>query len=566
MPVNPHVESVPPDVVARLLAAPRYAHAVAFAGAGISCLSGLPLASEIKEALMQYLFQPDPQLAELWRRNRVAWTQTLRSVMLESIIETIVRNEPTLLFKLGRVFRGAEPTLFHHVLAALLARNRLSGIVTTNFDELIERAYAEERSADVQVRALRVILKPTPGSARGPVLLKLHGSASSPRSLSITLQQVGQGLEQWKQKALLKFASQSFVFIGYSDQDKDITPVLATLNNSWLWLLHNATPVSDHLPADSPILDLLGRRGVRVIHTDVPEAFRSLASRHAIALPPATGSLPDWREQLRRMLLSIDLPHRCILAGDVLYERLGDGVAAEAVYARGLSVRGANPAQRAQLILHRNRVGGDAWNLDQLEEALRKVDRLSANGSLLPPHVEALRLREWGTFYQKKSIRYSETAEKFSQDEERKWRHIRRPAEAAVAVLNRAVVLQKRGRYKAAEPLYQEAIAELRRAGQLGMVAKALSNYGSLLGMRRRNREALKAYEEGAGIFYMIGDAVWAARLQVNMGIVLTEMNRPLEAERILKSAHAVLSQMRDSYWTHNATEAIKQARRARRQ
>jgi tetratricopeptide (TPR) repeat protein len=524
------------------------------------------LAADLKTAIMELLCEPDIRLRNLWRANKSNWSAGLTGVMLESLIETLTRDTPRLTPGIASLFRGARPTEAHHIIAALLAARVVSAVITTNFDELLEQAYTQLRRANPKLPRLHVVINGHRQLGTGPMLIKLHGSASEPRSLSLTLAHIGHRLIPWKQKVVKKCADHPFVFIGYSDQDKDITPVLATLRNRWLWLLHSSLPVAQHVPPGSPIARLLARRGVKTIYTDVPAALRMFAAADVVLTrPPSTSMHPDWREKLRRLFERIDFSRRGVVLGDIVYERLRDLTSAEAVYDRGLAVRGLSSNDRIELLLHRNRGGGDAWQLDELENALKRVDRLAASGAALPSRIDALRLRQWSVLYQKKSVRLSEDAERLCHDEERMWWQAGKKAEAANAALNRAVVLQKRGRYKAAEPVYKAAIVELRQEGQMAMVAKALSNFGSLLGMTGRNRRALEAYREAADIFHMIGDHLCAARANVNMSIVLTEMGRPQAALRLLRPAVSMLREFNDSYWLRNAAEAVKQARRVRK-
>lgn len=132
----------------------------------------------------------------------------------------------------------------------------------------------------------------------------------------------------------------------------------------------------------------------------------------------------------------------------------------------------------------------------------------------------------------------------------------------ALAQMSRAVVLQKRGRYKAAEPLYEKAHRAFRKQGNLSALGRTLVNYGSLLGMTGRNRLALRAYREAAQAFDLIGDPLWGARLRVNMAIVLRELRQPKRALPIALSARDTIRRHGDRYWTFNAEQAVSNVRR----
>src|SRR5205814_6642368 len=124
----------------------------------------------------------------------------------------------------------------------------------------------------------------------------------------------------------------------------------------------------------------------------------------------------------------------------------------------------------------------------------------------LPFDLHALITRQWAGLFQKQSIKLSEQAEAYFANEEKLWRQAGKNVEAALAKMNRAVVLQKRGKYNAAATVNTEAISELRTSGDLPLLAKALVNYGSLLGMTGKNERALDIYREASEVFFMIGD------------------------------------------------------------
>lgn len=549
---------------ANLLKTSPYAHSIMFVGAGISRSSGLPLAAELKHSLLTTLCDPVDALQRLWLLNGVRWLRQLRSVMLESILETIVRDQPSLLRHLTLLFRGASPGMYHHLLASLLARGTIPMVLTTNFDDLIEQAYRRLRVTNRHLPELRVIISGAEHwSQNKPTLVKLHGCVTKPKSLALTLSHVGQGLEQWKKNILMRAAERPWIVLGYSDQDKDISPVLETLENRWAWFLHNGTPVKTQVPIGSQLRSMLARSKRRVIFMDVEKAITKYGTALGINPVITRQKPPSWSHTLYDILSRLATPTRCLILGDLLYEKLGDSVAAESAYTEGLKSRALTPTDRAALLLHRNRVCGDAWDLDRLETSLKGLNKLVALHGPLPARLDALVARQWATLYQKRAIRFSEQAEQLYEVEEHKWLRQSDRGEAALARMNRAVVLQKRSRYKAAETLYLEAIAQLRQLGHLPMLAKALSNFGSLLGAIGKNPEAIKAYREASDIFYMIGDPLWAARLEVNMGIVLTETGQAKTALPILRKARSTLRALGDRYWKVNAEKALRDAEHA---
>ncbi|MDO8678903.1 MAG: tetratricopeptide repeat protein [Acidobacteriota bacterium] len=188
--------------------------------------------------------------------------------------------------------------------------------------------------------------------------------------------------------------------------------------------------------------------------------------------------------------------------------------------------------------------------------------RTAAPVRTLSPGDRATIERLHAALLRKRATRLSQEAEDALRRAEALSTSIGDRENEALAQMNRAVVLQKRGRYKVAEPLYEKALRALRKQGNLAALAKTLLNYGSLLGMTGRNPLALRAYREASRAFEMNGDPLWAARLQVNMAIVLRELRRPKRALPLALAARDVIRRHGDKYWTFNAEQAVSNVRR----
>ncbi len=550
-----------PDAAKTIAQLTRRRRPVVFVGAGISARSGLPLARDIKNEMFCRVAHGIGEPSDSGAQER--WQQRLDGVMLESLVEVFARQAPGLSRTFASVFRHGRPNDAHHALAAQLATKTCSAIITTNFDDLIERAYERLRRDVPNTPPLAVVrTRRDRWDGERPLLVKLHGCVRKPHTIAITLTRVGKGLEAWKCAWLQQLAKAPFLMCGYSDQDKDISPVLMQLKNDWIWLLHYDRQIGDHVPRGSGLHGLLSKPGRTVLLTDASATLMTWSQHSATTGATVMAGRVAWSTTLRRVVARIPRDRRCIILGDILCELLGDDNAADRAYRRGLRRRGLSLHLRVELFSRRARLLGEVWALDEADHLLSRLVRIVTPVHALSPRDRATVERLRATLQRKRATRLSQEAEESLRRAESLSASIGDRENEALAQMNRAVVLQKRGRYKAAEPLYEKVLRAFRKQGNLSALGKTLVNYGSLLGMTGRNPLALRAYREAAQAFELIGDPLWAARLRVNMAIVLRELRQPKRALPLALAARDTIRRHGDRYWTFNAEQAVSNVRR----
>lgn len=135
---------------------------------------------------------------------------------LSEYVDKIIGGE--LYFPVLDALDGAAPNANHHALAQLAREGRLRALVTTNFDTLIERAFAEQ-GVPLQVAATaREISAATPGERC--VLYKVHGSAAGRASFVDTVGQKVRGLPPAVRTSLATlFADHHVLVVGYGGAD-----------------------------------------------------------------------------------------------------------------------------------------------------------------------------------------------------------------------------------------------------------------------------------------------------------------------------------------------------------
>ncbi len=287
--------------VAQCLSGARF---LAFAGAGISRNSGLPVANELRDEILTELRVPE----------RVRAILAEAQPPFELIVETLAQfSDPTPLF---RIFQSGAPCPFHHLTAKLALEGQMVGIVTTNFDCLFEAAFV---AAGLQYERIwqEHALEGWQVKAGIFPLLKVHGSAHDETSLDITVRRVaGQrgvaARETTLRQAILYTGADAILVAGYSGSDRfDINPILARL-------AANAPPVVlvAHDPSDSGdaiVEPLTGNEhagpfslfgGIRVkCNTDM--LVDKIAGGHSVVPPSCTA---EWHEHVRSWF------HQCMSA------------------------------------------------------------------------------------------------------------------------------------------------------------------------------------------------------------------------------------------------------------
>lgn len=120
-------------------------------------------------------------------------------------------------FPLLKILEGSHPNRNHYLLAQLAECGEIAGIITTNFDTLIEQAFAEhgfpvltyvcdEDYADFKYK--------------GFPIYKIHGSVTDTDTAIDTAQQKLQGLSAAKKQLLSRiFRENHIIFMGFSGED-----------------------------------------------------------------------------------------------------------------------------------------------------------------------------------------------------------------------------------------------------------------------------------------------------------------------------------------------------------
>lgn len=188
---------------------------VVFIGAGGSISAGQPLGDRLKDIIAKKYLADASTASEIeddtleMVLHKLRW---LGSYAISDILKEFLGNV-------------TQPPLGYESLARLVKTGCVKVVLTVNQDELLEKAF-EKESLKFRTIVGEDDTFPLSTLTEGPILFKLHGTISKPRTLEATLEDV-QKLSHWKKNIFQHILENfGFIFIGYSARDPDILRVL----------------------------------------------------------------------------------------------------------------------------------------------------------------------------------------------------------------------------------------------------------------------------------------------------------------------------------------------------
>jgi len=198
-------------------------------GAGISYNSGLPVVYQFLTALFEKF-----ELAEE-QRQLIYYSD----YPFEAIMELLQKE--TDITDLLRIFGLGDYNTNHLFMAYLAKERRIKNIVTTNFDTLIEQAFAVVglyENIDYNIYSTEEEFANIVWSGNGINLIKIHGTASDLESMAINMEMVAtQTMCVNKNRVIKQLFNKSLnptvIILGYSSSDVfDISPEIKLIKNN----------------------------------------------------------------------------------------------------------------------------------------------------------------------------------------------------------------------------------------------------------------------------------------------------------------------------------------------
>ncbi|TAP44627.1 SIR2 family protein [Arthrobacter sp. S39] len=201
---SPVTANVPPYAVALAAKAMSSGKIVIYAGAGISLSqpTNLPTGAVLAQIIHTRLKVAFPVLEDIDPRDLVAVADAVAALPGG---ENALRQTSAI----AANFKSAKPGYAHRVLAHLMLEGVID-VLTTNWDNCIERGAGEERLPTVTTYRDLADISP-------PSVLKIHGCASQPNSLLVTSGHLEDPPHWVREQTHARLGSAVVVFVGIGD-------------------------------------------------------------------------------------------------------------------------------------------------------------------------------------------------------------------------------------------------------------------------------------------------------------------------------------------------------------
>jgi tetratricopeptide (TPR) repeat protein len=257
-----------------------------FLGAGISRPdpSSLPTADEIRDGVFQRLVEEGSEPS----KHLTAAKPYLANMPFEAFLSTIQQTIHDRMFEILAPLKQGVPNHVHRYVAQLILHGKVRGVVTTNFDNLLEQALANHLG-EVRVCWLPEHFPSCNNDLERPFLIKLHGTFVAPDgsegfgSIQTTINRIATGFTPEVSQSLRNLFDQHLVvFLGYSGRDRlDIFPVLLSAQNMRVvWVDHYAQSDDVRTLESRRVGSLSSSREAAVIVLSGPVGRRSMIRCH----------------------------------------------------------------------------------------------------------------------------------------------------------------------------------------------------------------------------------------------------------------------------------------------
>ncbi|MDI1256943.1 MAG: tetratricopeptide repeat protein [Flavobacterium sp.] len=194
-----------------------------FCGAGISYHSGLPIVKSLLGKILDSMGIEESE-GKIILESDMPFEYFMETIMNEVVVDDLLD-----------IYNNGEPNATHHYIAALVKSGTVKTIMTTNFDQLIEKALVEEGIV-FKVFADESSFETIDWRSLGVKVIKIHGCVSDKDRLGITMRAVaGKGMCKGKNSAVSNFFSKginpNILVMGYSCSDLfDISPLIEEIS------------------------------------------------------------------------------------------------------------------------------------------------------------------------------------------------------------------------------------------------------------------------------------------------------------------------------------------------
>jgi tetratricopeptide (TPR) repeat protein len=527
-----------------------------FCGAGISRHSGIPIASQFVNHVLEKL-ECSPNEKEIIENSVLPFEAFVEIVAGDTDIDEVLK-----------VFEFESPNPNHRLIAELCKRKQLKTICTTNFDVLIEKALYDAklvRDRDYIVYSEEDAFNRIQWADDTIKVIKLHGSIHNKKDVAITLKRVAaRDLSQGRFEVIKNMFSSGphshVIVMGYSCSDAfDICPQIEALQNNLkkvFYINHNETlsgfEVKDltEKPGKNPFKKFRGSCMITVktedlVETiwerclpgvDIPNWESCLPEVNIPKVRPTkseTESEPEWKsiidEWAKKSLVqhSKSTPLHC---KGSLFSAIGQSRMALDVFEDALQIaetEGSSAAKYCALgdIGHVYRFMGRYGEAIEYGTAALQIAKTEGNhyGTMLQLSNLGIAYRKTGDL--EASVKVLSEAEQIALGTEDK-------AGRAEILGNLGNSYRGMGRLSDAIQCYEEAIRVAQEIGNKRAEAAAWGGLGSIYSDQGDFEDSRVHYDKALEIASMIGDRKGEGTALGNIASALCMLHRYDEAKK----------------------------------
>lgn len=244
-----------------------------FVASGLSATAGLLTGTQLAKRMIEKLYPRTVDPVARFR-TRFGYSGALDLPVVSQLIEDRFNREKLIRFLTSCTDWNVQPYYEHNFLRLLAIEiggppRKALRIITTNFDDLLERSLSSNREV--------IVTHDQYNLARDyePWVLKIHGCIKTHPidTIRITTKDLNRPLENWKRAALQSCLDRrGLVVIGYGATDihikRTVVRAIQEAERETYWVSLGTPP--------RQILNALSRRGGRYLQMDAISFFRNL--------------------------------------------------------------------------------------------------------------------------------------------------------------------------------------------------------------------------------------------------------------------------------------------------
>ncbi len=590
---NTTSQTLPPEVenaIDTIASGINCGHTVIFCGAGISRDSGFPVVNEFVPYVLLTLCADRKEISAIEASlNTIANAQqrqgrlkqiiakkmgvspevvdkTINGLPFEAFIETLRDNS-----KIDEIFEiyDAEayrphvgPNTNHIMLARLVAAGKVRTIVTTNFDQLIEKALGQQ--GKVAGRDYDVLFREDDFSRIDWAqdrsrLIKLHGSIDDKQAMAITLSQVAKRELSSARAGIIRHVfgdgdHEGVLILGYSCSDEfDLSPQIEALTDNLkkvCLVQHSGSPKVEDIceqKQKNPFKAFNNSTRLFLNTNDLVEVLWKSILKEPYLYHKPLKITKDWHTKVRSWYVSSVRTRSEIIKDGIpaqIFDAICEWRAAIGQYERVLVyARAHDHAEHEGFALgnmgsaHRN-LGDYRKALELYEQALeiaRHIGDVKGEGVVLGN--KGIAYLELGDY--RKALELYEQALEIA-------RHIGDVQGESNALGNIGIAYRNLGEYRKALELYEQALELARRLGDVQGESRAMG----CMGIAYRNlgdySKALDLYEQSLETVRRLGDVKGEGIALGNKGIAYADRGKYREAIVLYEQAMEIARRIGD--------------------